>query len=90
MLKAFFEKTALRLNRKNLNPIEKIKALLEARYLVYETDPLNITDPLRYQGAETRLNPSHHYACPIKDAVRKFINALLTGLFGYKLIRLKT
>ena len=90
MLKAIFDKAALGLNRKNLNPIKKIEALLEARYQVYETDPLKITDPLRYQRAETRLNSPHRYACPIKDAVRKFINALLTGLFGYKLIRLKT
>jgi hypothetical protein len=80
MLKALFEKTAFGLNRKNLNPIEKIKALLEARYQVYETDPLNITDPFRYQRAETHLIPPHHYSCRIKDAVRKFTNAILTRL----------
>jgi hypothetical protein len=80
MLKALFEKTAFGLNRKNLNPIEKIKALLEAGYQVYETDPLNITDPFRYQRAETRRNPSRHNSFRIKDAVGKFINAILTRL----------
>ena len=61
-------------------PLEKIEALLEFCYQVYETDPVNITDPFRYQRAETRLNSSHHYVCRIKDSVRKFINAILKGL----------
>ena len=61
-------------------PIKKIEALLESCYQIYESDPLNITDPFRYQRAETRLNSSHHYVCRIKDSVRKFINAILKGL----------
>ena len=60
-------------------PIEKIEALLKARYQIFETDPLNIADPLRYQRAETCLNSSLQYVCRIKDSVRKFINAILKG-----------
>jgi len=75
MLKALVEKIELRFNRKNLRPIEKIKALLETLYQVHETELLNGTHPFRYQSTETRLNLSHHFTSPIKDATQKLINA---------------
>jgi hypothetical protein len=76
MLKAFLEKTELRYNRKNLGLIENIKALLEALYQVYEPDPFNLTDPFRYQRTETRFSLPYHFSCQIKDAARRFNNAL--------------
>jgi hypothetical protein len=76
MLKALVEKIELRFNRKNLRPIEKIKALLETLYQVHETELLNGTHPFRYQSTETRLSLSHHFSPAIEDAVQKFINAM--------------
>ena len=77
MLKALVEKIELRCNRKNLSSIEKIKVLQEPLYQVYETDTLKIIHPLRYQRTETRLNLSHQFPSQLKDAVRKFVNAML-------------
>jgi len=77
MLKDLVEKIELYRNRKNLSPIEKLKALKQTHYKVYETGFLRVTLPLRYQSTETRHNLPHHLSCQIKDAVQKFINAML-------------
>jgi hypothetical protein len=69
------EKIELYRNRKNLSPIEKLIALKQAHYRVYETGFLSVTRPLRYQSTETRHNLPQHLSCQIKDAVQKFINA---------------
>jgi hypothetical protein len=76
MLIALFEKIELHRNRKNMSPIEKNKALLEALYQENETDSLYVTRPLRYQRTETRPIRSHLNSCQVKDAVQKFINAV--------------
>ena len=76
MLKDLVEKIELYRNRKNLSPIEKLKALKQTHYKVYETGFLSVTQPLRYQSTETRHNLPHHLSCQIKDAVQKFINAM--------------
>jgi len=82
MLKVLVQTIELHFNRENLSLIEKIRALLEALYQVYETDPLNVTHSLRYQSTITRLNFSHQFSCQIKDAVQKFIDALLNIFEG--------
>jgi hypothetical protein len=87
MLKALVEKIELRFDRKNLSPIEKIKVLLEALYQGYETDFLNVTDPFRYQGTQTRFRFSFQLSRHINDAAQRFINAMLKilqGGFGHR------
>jgi hypothetical protein len=74
ILKEHVEKIELCRNRKNLSPIEKLKALKQAHYRVYETGFLSVIQPLRYQSIETRHNLPHHLSCRIKDAVQKFAN----------------
>jgi hypothetical protein len=76
ILKEHVEKIELCRNRKNLSPIEKLKALKQTHYKVYETGFLSVTQPLRYQSTETRHNLPHHLSCQIKDAVRKPVNAM--------------
>ena len=77
MLKDFVEKLELYGNRKNLSPIEKLKALKQTHCKVYETGFLSVTQLLRYRSTETRHNLPHHLSCQIKDAVQKSVNAML-------------
>jgi AcrR family transcriptional regulator len=77
MLKVLVEKIEFICNQKNLSSKEKIKALPEALYQVYETDPLNVTHLLRYQSTEALLNLSPELTSQIKDAARKYINAMV-------------
>jgi hypothetical protein len=76
MLKDLVEKIELNRKRKNLSPIEKLKALKQAHYRVYETGFLSVNQPFRYQSTETRHNLPHHLSCQIKDAIQKFVNAM--------------
>jgi hypothetical protein len=76
ILKENVEKIELCRNRKNLSPIEKLKALKQAHYRVYETGFLSVIQPLRYQSIETRHNLPLHLSCRIKDAVQKVVNAM--------------
>jgi len=77
MLKALFEKIELHSNRKSLSPIEKNKALQVALYQESEADSLHVTRSLRYQRTEARPIRSHLNSCQVKDAVKKFINAVV-------------
>jgi hypothetical protein len=76
MLKDLVEKIELYRSRKNLSPIEKLKALKQTHYKVYETGFLSVTRPLRYQSTETCHNLPHHLSCQIKDAVQLIIIAM--------------
>ena len=77
MLKVLVEKIEFICNQVNLGPKEKIDALPETLYQVYETDPLNVTHLLRYQSTEALLNLSPELASRIKDAAQKYINAMV-------------
>ena len=77
MLKDLVGKIELYRNRKSLSPIEKLEALKQTHYKVYETGFLSVNQPLRYQSTETCHNLPHHLSCQIKDAVRKCVNAML-------------
>ena len=82
VLKEFVEKIELYRKRKNLSPIDKHIVLKQAHYRVYETGFLSVTRPFRYQSTETRHNLPQHLSCQIKDAVQKFINAILKVFYG--------
>jgi AcrR family transcriptional regulator len=77
MLKVLVEKIEFICNQENLSSQEKIKALPQALYQVYETDPLNVTHLLRYQSTEALLNLSPELTSQIKDAAQKYINAMV-------------
>jgi AcrR family transcriptional regulator len=77
MLKVLVEKIESIGDQENLSPKEKIKALPEALYQVYETDPLNVTHLLRYQSTEALLNLSPELTSQIKDAAQKYINVMV-------------
>ena len=77
MLKVLVEKIEFIGNQKSLSPRDKIKALPEALYQVYETDPLNVTHLLRYQSTEALLNLSPELTSQIKDAAQKYIDAMV-------------
>jgi hypothetical protein len=82
ILKELVEKLELYRNRKKLSPIEKLIALKQAHYRVYETGFLSVTQPLRYQSTQTRHNLPQFLSCQIKDAVQKFINTALKVFKG--------
>lgn len=77
MLNVLVKKIEFIGNQESLSPKDKIKALPEALYQVYATDPLNVTHLLRYQSTEALLNLSPELTAQIKDAAQKYINAMV-------------
>jgi hypothetical protein len=75
MLKTLVEKIELRRNRKNLGPIEKIKALMEALCQENTTDFFNTARLIWYNNAAACLNPFHQISPQITDALHEFMNA---------------
>jgi len=57
-------------NEKNKGPKEKLKALKEALYEVYEFDPLVLINMFHLQSSETLKNLSPHLLADIKDLSR--------------------
>ena len=57
-------------NEKNKAPKEKLKALKEALYEVYEFDPLVLINMFHLQSSETLKNLSPHLLTDIKDLSR--------------------
>ena len=57
-------------NEKNKEPKEKLKALKEALYEVYEFDPLVLINMFHLQSSETLKNLSPHLLTDIKDLSR--------------------
>ena len=75
MVKTLVEKIELHLYRKNLGPIEKIKALMEALYQKNKTVFFNTARLVWYKNPATCLNPSHQNSLQITDALHEIINA---------------
>jgi AcrR family transcriptional regulator len=80
MLKVLTEKIENVHHHEGLNPEEKIKALEKALYEVYEQDPLNVINVLRFQSSEELKNLSPELATKIKDGARKYLRAI-AGIF---------
>jgi len=76
LLKVLIERMENIHNQDNLNPDEKIKALEKALYEVYEHDPLNVINVLRFQSSEALRNLSPELSSQIKDSARKYIRAI--------------
>ena len=77
MLKTLVGKIELHRNLKNLGPIEKIKALMEALCQENKTEFFNAARPVWHKNAAACLNPSHQISCQFKDALHEFISAVL-------------
>lgn len=80
MLKVLVEKIEDVRNRKKLSPAKKIRALENALYDVYEHDPMNVINVLRFQSSEELKNLSPELANQIKDDARKYLRAI-AGIF---------
>ena len=80
MLKVLTEKIEGVYHQDGLSPEEKIKALENALYEVYEQDPLNVINVLRFQSSEELKNLSPELATQIKDGARKYLRAI-AGIF---------
>ena len=80
MLKVLIEKMENLYHRKDLGPEDKVAALEKALYEVYEYDPLNVINVLRFQSSEALRNLSPELSSQIKDQGRRFLRAI-TGIF---------
>jgi len=80
MLEVLVEKMEGVRDRKKLRPAEKIMALEKALYEVYQSDPLNVINVLRFQSSEELKNLSPELANQIKDDARKYLRAI-AGIF---------
>ena len=80
MLKVLVKKMEGVRNRKNLSPAEKIVALEKALYEVYQYDPLNVINVLRFQSSDELKNLSPELATKIKSYARKYLRAI-AGIF---------
>ena len=80
MLRVLSEKMENLYHHKGLNPEEKIKALEKALYGVYEYDPLNVINVLRFQSSEELRKLSPELSSQIKDGARRYLRAI-AGIF---------
>lgn len=62
----------------SLDPVQKLEALMEAMYDVYDFDPLIIINMFHLQSSETLKNLSVELLQEIKDLSRKSIGAIAT------------
>jgi AcrR family transcriptional regulator len=62
----------------NLDPLQKLEALMEAMYDVYDFDPLIIINMFHLQSSETLKNLSEELLVEIKDLSRRSIGAIAT------------
>ena len=79
-LKVFIEKIEHIRSQSELDPEEKVKALQKALYELYEQDPLNVINVLRFQSSEALRNLSPQLSSQIKDGARKYLRAI-AGIF---------
>jgi AcrR family transcriptional regulator len=69
-------------NKEEMPPEEKIDALMEAMYDVYDFDPLIIINMFHLQSSETLKNLSPQLLAEIKDLSSKSIGAIATIFEG--------
>ena len=67
-------------HQEGLSPDNKIQALGNALWEVYQYDPLNLINVLRFQSSEALRNLSPELSSQIKDAARNFLRAI-AGIF---------
>ena len=65
-------------NKEDLNPEQKLDALIEAMYDVYAFDPLILINMFHLQSSETLKNLSEKLMGEIEDLSRKSIGAIAT------------
>ena len=65
-------------NKEDLNPEQKLDALIEAMYDVYAFDPLILINMFHLQSSETLKNLSDKLMGEIEDLSRKSIGAIAT------------
>ena len=80
MLGVLIEKMEGVYHQDGLNPDEKIKSLEKALFEVYEHDPLNVINVLRFQSSEELRKLSPELSSQIKDSARKYLRAI-AGIF---------
>ena len=80
MLKVLTEKMENVYHKDGLSPEGKIRALEKALYEVYEQDPRNVINVLRFQSSEELKNLSPELATQIKNGARKYLRAI-AGIF---------
>ena len=79
-LEVFIEKIENIRRQNELDPEQKVKALEKALYELYEYDPLNVINVLRFQSSEALRNLSPQLSSQIKDGARKYLGAI-AGIF---------
>ncbi len=79
-LKVFIEKIENIRSQNELDPEEKVKALVRVLYELYDYDPLNVINVLRFQSSEALRNLSPQLSSQIKDGARKYLRAI-AGIF---------
>ncbi|MCP4669327.1 MAG: TetR/AcrR family transcriptional regulator [Deltaproteobacteria bacterium] len=80
MLGVLIEKMEGVYHRDGLSPEEKIMALEKALFEVYEHDPLNVINVLRFQSSEELRKLSPELSTQIKNSARKYLRAI-AGIF---------
>jgi len=76
MLEVLVEKVEGVCHRDNLDPEKKIRALEKALYEVYENDPVNVINVLRFQSSEALRNLSPELSSQIKNGARNYLRAI--------------
>jgi len=76
MLEVLVQKTEDVYHQDRLNPENKIMALKKALYEVYEHNPLNVINVLRFQSSEELRKLSPELSSQIKDGARKYLGAI--------------
>ena len=80
LLDVLIEKIEKIRSQNKLNPEEKIEALIKVLYEVYDFDPLNVINVLRFQSSEALRNLSPELSSQIKDRARTYLRAI-GGIF---------
>jgi AcrR family transcriptional regulator len=80
MLQVLVDQMEAVADQKDLSPDNKIKALEKALYDVYEYDPVNVINVLRFQSSEALRALSPEIVAQIKDSARKYLRAI-AGIF---------
>ena len=80
MLKVLVKKMENVYHQDRLDPEEKIRALEKALYEVYEHDPINVINVLRFQSSEELRNLSPELSSQIKNGARNYLRAI-AGIF---------
>jgi AcrR family transcriptional regulator len=80
MLEVLVAKMEAVYRQEGLGPEDKISALEKALYEVYEQDPVNVINVLRFQSSEELRNLSPELSSQIKSGARNYLRAI-AGIF---------